>query len=77
MILLYTVGIPVVYAVVLFWSRAVLIQKADREDDQWLKSISDLWQPYKPFRFYYEVIECGRRILLAGAIVFFYPDTAA
>ncbi|CAB1114889.1 unnamed protein product [Ectocarpus sp. CCAP 1310/34] len=27
--------------------------------------------------YYYEVIECGRRILLTGLVVFMYPNTAA
>ncbi|CAN0503469.1 unnamed protein product, partial [Scytosiphon promiscuus] len=36
-----------------------------------------LWKPYKPSVFYYEVIECGRRVLLTGAVVFIYPNTSA
>ncbi|CAN0424457.1 unnamed protein product, partial [Scytosiphon promiscuus] len=38
---------------------------------------SSLWEPYTPKVFYYEVIECGRRILLTGVVVFIYPNTAA
>lgn len=77
MIALYTVGIPVAYATLLLGNREVLADKARRTQDQHVKAISDLWEPYKPGRFYYEVIECGRRVLLAGVVVFIYPNTAA
>ena len=36
-----------------------------------------MWKPYKPSVFYDEVIECGRRILLAGVVVFIKPSTSA
>lgn len=76
MILIYPVGIPALYAHLLFTNRDVL-QKDRREDSFRVKSTSDLWEPYKPSRYYYEVIECGRRILLAGVVVFIFPNTAA
>eukprot|EP00904_Undaria_pinnatifida_P004259 jgi/Undpi1/13834/HiC_scaffold_9.g03485.m1 len=80
MIVLYTVGIPALYLGLLFRDRDVLrIKEADREGPprSRVTSTSDLWKPYKPSVFYYEVIECGRRILLAGVVVFIYPNTAA
>ncbi|CAN0472731.1 unnamed protein product, partial [Laminaria digitata] len=77
MIALYTVGIPVAYATLPLGNREVLADKARRTQDQHVKAISDLWEPYKPGRFYYEVIECGRRVLLAGVVVFIYPNTSA
>lgn len=76
MILLYPVGIPALYTVLLFRNREVLKDIASREDALSVKSISDLWKPYKPGRYYYEVIECGRRILLTGVVVFILPNTA-
>ena len=78
MIVLYTVGIPVFYSVLLFRDRQVLRQEdIDREETARISSTSDLWKPYRPSVFYYEVIECGRRVLLAGIVVFIYPNTAA
>ncbi|CAN0346425.1 unnamed protein product [Ectocarpus sp. 6 AP-2014] len=78
MIILYTVGIPFLYGVLLFRDRDVLGQEeADREDTARVTSTSDLWKLYRPSVFYYEVIECGRRVLLAGVVVFIYPNTAA
>ena len=41
------------------------------------QSISGLWEPYRSERFYYEVVECGRRIMLTGVVVLFFPDDAA
>ncbi|CAM9655567.1 unnamed protein product [Ectocarpus fasciculatus] len=78
MILLYPIGIPVLYGVLLFRDREVLKQdKSDRDNSARVKSTSELWQPYKPSVFYYEVIECGRRVMLTGVVVFIYPNTAA
>lgn len=77
MILLYPVGIPVVYGVILFRHRDILrnrrrhsVHSADVE------VTADLWKHYRPERFYYEVVECGRRVTLTGVIVFFYTNTA-
>ncbi|CAB1103783.1 unnamed protein product [Ectocarpus sp. CCAP 1310/34] len=79
MILLYTVGIPALYAGLLFRDRDVLKEDTSkrRDDPPRVTSIADLWEPYNRWAFYYEVIDCGRRVLLAGFIVFIYPNTAA
>lgn len=71
MIALYPVGIPVFYAALLFRNRS-LLNKPSRlpSDSSLLKSTSDLWKPYKPSRYYYEVIECVRRISLTGLVLF-------
>ncbi|CAN0419853.1 unnamed protein product [Pylaiella littoralis] len=36
-----------------------------------------LWKDFGPDIYYYEVIECGRRILLTGVLIFIAPNTAA
>ena len=77
MILFYTAGIPALYASLLFRNRRVLKDEVSREESQRMQSFSDLWKPYKSSIFYYEVIECGRRVLLTGTVVFIYPDTSA
>lgn len=77
MVLLYPLGIPTLYATLLFRNRNVLNDETvRREQVSGVKSISDLWKPYKPTRFYYEVVECARRILLTGVLVFVFPDSA-
>ena len=77
MIFLYPVGIPTLYACLLFRHRRILQSESDREESLEVMPTLDLWKPYKPKNFYYEVVECGRRILLAGVVVFIYPNTAA
>ncbi|CAB1120272.1 unnamed protein product [Ectocarpus sp. CCAP 1310/34] len=65
MIFVYPVGIPAFYA----W-----VPKLDH-----LQSMRDLWAPYKPHRYYFEVVEveCGRRIVLTGLAAFLLPKSAA
>ena len=77
MIVLYPVGIPALYTGILLKNRKLLQHKEDREDSLVVRSTADLWKPYKPQAFFYEVVECARRILLAGVVVFIYPNTAA
>ena len=42
-----------------------------------LKSCRDLWVAYNPsfYSYYYEVVECCRRVALTGAAVFVLPDS--
>jgi len=78
MIVLYPAGIPALYAGLLFKDYDVLHNnEVDRQDEPQLRSTSHLWEPYKPAVFYYELIECGRRILLTGVVVFIYPNTSS
>ena len=77
MILLYPVGIPLLFSGLLFRDRNLLTKAAERQVSSKVKPTSDLWKPYKPSRFYYEIIECARRISLTGAVVFIYPNTVA
>lgn len=79
MIAVYPVGIPLLYAVILFRSRDLLRDGNRRTYDTSpeCQSTGDLWKPYKPRRFYYELVECGRRVSLTGIIVFTFPNTAA
>lgn len=78
MLFFFTLGIPAVYAGLLFRDRDLLVRSVDdRERRTRVEYISGLWKPYRPSVFYYEVVECGRRILLAGVVVFIYPNTAA
>ncbi|CAN0402109.1 unnamed protein product [Ectocarpus sp. 12 AP-2014] len=75
MVVVYPVGIPLLYAILLFQHRDILANaSADKAAAQ---PIASLWEAYKPERFYYEVIECGRRIMLTGVVVFIYPNDAA
>ena len=77
MVLVYPLGIPAVFAFLLYRNRGTLLDKVAREDTLSVKSISDLWKPYKPSRFCYEVIECGRRIVLMSVVMVIDDDSAA
>lgn len=77
MMILYTAGIPIFYATILYTNRKVLMDGKAREDDAVAKSISNLWELYKPNRMYYELVECARRVSLASVVVFIYSNTAA
>ncbi|CAN0540283.1 unnamed protein product, partial [Ectocarpus sp. 12 AP-2014] len=36
-----------------------------------------LWKDFGPEIYHYEVVECGRRILLTGVLIFISQNTAA
>ncbi|CAN0239800.1 unnamed protein product, partial [Hapterophycus canaliculatus] len=78
MIVMYTIGVPAFYAGLLYTHRETLgIDGPRRKEDARVIPTSELWKPYKPSRFYFELIECARRICLTGVVVFIYPNTAA
>ena len=78
MIIMYTFGIPVFYATLLFKNRDILqADESSRNNCSRVIPTSSLWRPYKPRVFYFEAIECIRRALLVGVVVFFNPNTAS
>ena len=79
MILVYPVGIPAFFAWWLASNRQDLVQvdPGGSPGSNQLQPMRDLWEPYKPNRYYYEVVECGRRIVLTGLGVFLLPGTSA
>ncbi|CAN0067276.1 unnamed protein product [Ascophyllum nodosum] len=81
MILVYPVGIPAMFAWALFINRDGIKSLVGATNRSWVppeaEAIKDLWAPYKRSRYYYEVIECGRRIALTGLAVFIYPESTA
>ncbi|CAM9400274.1 unnamed protein product, partial [Choristocarpus tenellus] len=77
MMVVYPLGIPLVYGVLLFRNREELLDVTFREENPQLEPLADLWQSYKPDQYYYEVVESVRRIMLTGVVVFIYPNSAA
>ena len=81
MMLVYPVGIPAVFAWALYINRDGIKSVAVSTDRSQVppepEAIKDLWAPYKRSHYYYEVIECGRRIALTGLAVFIYPGSTA
>ncbi|CAM9485036.1 unnamed protein product [Ectocarpus sp. 12 AP-2014] len=76
MVCVYPIGIPATFAWLLGRNRQDL-QKADRDRLANLQPLGDLWEAYKPSRYYYEIIEYIRRIVLTGVAVFVLPGSSA
>jgi hypothetical protein len=50
-------------------------QDGNNDDAKYYKLLSTfLWQDYSPHAYYYEVLECARRLLLTGAPLFLLDD---
>ncbi|CAB1103690.1 unnamed protein product [Ectocarpus sp. CCAP 1310/34] len=109
MILVYPIGIPLLYAFILWINRESLNPRVrseatpqptggvemdvalvpanygddleerleQRRNNPDLVPSMFLWKDFGPDMYYYEVIECGRRILLTGVLIFFAAGTAA
>ena len=77
MIALYPIGIPLLYAILLFRERGILTDEDRRIGDPSVQSTSDLWKPYKPSCYFYEIVECGRRILLTSVVLVIDDEAAA
>ncbi|CAM9109700.1 unnamed protein product, partial [Laminaria digitata] len=75
MMCVYPVGIP---ALLGWWlaSNRLELNKPDRQPQPHLLSFRGVWSAYKPSCYYYEVVECSRRVLLTGAAVFVLPNTS-
>ena len=76
MVGVYPIGIAAAFAALLVWHRYDLV-KPQRVTMLHLKPSNGLWAPYKPSRYYYEVVECGRRLSLTAIAAFVRPNSAA
>lgn len=63
MVGVYPVGIAAVFACLLARYRHDLV-KSDRDSVPHLTPFHCMWAAYKPSRYFYEVVECGRRVFL-------------
>lgn len=76
MVVVYPIGIPFGVAIWLDGHKGEL-QKSDRDSIPGLAPFSGMWAQYKLSRYYYEVVEFGRRLALTGVAVFVLPGSAA
>ena len=76
MVLVYPVGIPLSCC---RWIRhhEEELQREDRDTIETLKPFQGIWSAYKPSRYFYELVEFGRRITLTGVAVFVIPGSSA
>jgi hypothetical protein len=82
MVLVYPVGIPLMYALLLFNNRKVLSDSAamaaeEVEDFPRIGHALFLVEAYRPECYFFEIIECARRLLLASVIGIANSDSAA
>jgi hypothetical protein len=85
MILVYPLGIPALYAALLWHHRAALRATATAARPRLNRMHADsasmssefLWKPYTLRMYYWSVIECVRRLLLTGVLVFFMWSSTA
>lgn len=79
MIVVYPIGIPAVFAWLLVSKRHDIakVSAGDKSALERLQPMRDLWEPYKPRVYYFEVVECGRRIVLTGLGAFLFPGSSA
>ena len=75
MVFVYPIGIPAFFTWWLVRNRREL-KRPERQSMSGLQSYRFLWAAYRPACYYYEVVECARRIVLTGAAVFVLPGTA-
>ncbi|KAG5188538.1 hypothetical protein JKP88DRAFT_262256 [Tribonema minus] len=74
MVLVYPVGIPLLYAAVL--RHSAVTHRAGGQASRYATAASFLWRPYRGRAYYWECAECFRRLILAGFLVFILPGTA-
>jgi hypothetical protein len=76
MIVVYPFGIPLLYAYLLWQHRAQLKctnAATASQSNASLQRLKFLWLPYEPHAYWWEVVECTRRLLLTGSLVFIAP----
>lgn len=76
MAVLYPLGIPALFGWWL-WRNQGALRSPSRSDNPHLEPAKALWESYKGSRWYFIIIEYGRRIALTGLGVFIYPNSAA
>ncbi|CAM9433669.1 unnamed protein product, partial [Laminaria digitata] len=77
MVAVFPLGIPVCYTVVLYRNRSSFKDRVGADANTTnVAGFKELWEPYRSQVYFYEVVECFRRVLLSGVVVFIFPNTA-
>ncbi|GMH79530.1 hypothetical protein TL16_g08175 [Triparma laevis f. inornata] len=76
MMLVYPLGIPLLYAVLLFQRRNE-IKAEDRATNASLIKTGFLWEMYEPDTWWFEIFECLRRLAMSGLLVFVRPGSTS
>ena len=78
MLSVYAVGVPAAFVWFLGCNRRDLKASGGsgrRDRMGHLRGWGGIWRAYRPQRYYYEVVECGRRLALAGVSVLGAPNS--
>ena len=76
---IYPIGIPCLYFMLTFSKRAILRKPVDQRteaEQASVANISFLVASYKPAYWFFETIECFRKLLLTSALLFISPGSA-
>lgn len=74
MVMIYPIGIPAIFLWWLVRNRQDL-NTPDRTAVPHLQPFSTIWGPYKPTRYYFEVVECCRRLTISMCSAFLVPNS--
>ncbi|KAG5178591.1 hypothetical protein JKP88DRAFT_154875, partial [Tribonema minus] len=74
MVVVYPVGIPLMYAAIL-WRVAARQREHGQQPSRLTSASSFLWSSYEGRAYYWESAECVRRLMLSGLLVFIMPGT--
>ncbi|KAG5176025.1 hypothetical protein JKP88DRAFT_265595 [Tribonema minus] len=77
MVVVYPIGIPALYMGTLWrcFGAHRVREQTSQLTSQLTKVSSFLWQPYQRGAYYWEVVECLRRLMVTGLLVFIMPGT--
>ena len=76
LVLLFPLGIPVIYFFILWTRREKIQQRADvRAQDEGLMMVAFLFESYSPSCWWFEIFETGRRLSLTGVLAAVAPGT--
>ena len=76
MLCVYPIGLPAILSWWLIRNR-VDLKKDNRTTMKHLEPFSGIWSQYRPSRYYYEVVEFGRRIALTATASFVPANSVA
>ena len=76
MMTLFPIGIPLLYAAMLYQRRHEIQSTMRYKKDSLIKT-SFLWEMYEPSMWWFEVFDCFRRLAMASLLVFVKPGSAS
>ena len=75
MVFAFPVGLPLLYFVMLFHQRKKLYEADGETASKEVSYLRFFFGEYKPELYFWETIECGRKLLLMGFAAFYQPGT--